>query len=176
MFRKGSVAFAILGLLLAQANAFAERTELNKGTDVPLLFEHSLSSMTAKVGDRVDFRVKDDVHGTNGDVVIARDTPVVGHVTKVKGHAKYGVNAQIQITLDKVKAVNGKWVPLEPKYHGKEFGKRTDEAAAATIGGAVLLGPVGLIGGYFVNGKKVEVKPGDTFVTEVAKDMWFNIH
>ena len=41
----------------------------------------------------------------------------------------------------------------------------------AESGGAVVFGPVGLIGGYFVHGKAVNIKVGDTLVTAVPKDV-----
>lgn len=162
---------AIAALMLVSLAAFADKVKVYKGTDVPLVFEQAVSSMTAKVGQTVKFRVKDDVTA-DGKVFLKKGKIVMGTITKVRGHGKFGKNAQIQITLEKgTKSTGGTLIPLEPKFHGKEFGKRTDQAAIASGAGAIVLGPVGLVGGYFINGKKVQVKKGDTFVTEVAKDM-----
>src|SRR5256885_12966163 len=49
------------------------------------------------------------------------------------------------------------------------------EAAGATAGGALLLGPIGLIGGYFIPGKNVNAKPGDKMTVEVGKDTALDI-
>ena len=48
---------------------------------------------------------------------------------------------------------------------------RPGEAAGASIGAAAILGPVGLVGGYFVVGKEVHAKPGDKLTVEVSKDV-----
>ena len=42
-------------------------------------------------------------------------------------------------------------------------------AAGASMAGIVLLGPVGLAGGYFVKGKDVEIPAGTEFFVEVAR-------
>ena len=43
-------------------------------------------------------------------------------------------------------------------------------AAGASAGGALVLGPVGLVGGYFIVGKSVNVKVGDHLVSQVSSD------
>jgi hypothetical protein len=47
-------------------------------------------------------------------------------------------------------------------------GARTDEAAAASGGAALIFGPLGLVGGYFVVGHSVNIHRGDTLRTVVS--------
>ncbi|HZH99057.1 MAG TPA: hypothetical protein VEX38_08805, partial [Fimbriimonadaceae bacterium] len=100
------------------ASSFAAIT-VYKGTEIPLRFEQSLSSMKAKAGDRVRFTVDEDIV-IEGKTVVRKGTPVSGRATKVKGHGKYGVNAQIRIQVNPVRTVAGRKLSLEPKYHGKQ--------------------------------------------------------
>jgi hypothetical protein len=74
------------------------------------------------------------------------------------------------ITLNPVQSTFNQKLAIEPRTQGKALaGEKTGKAAAATAGGAIVLGPVGLAGGYFIKGKPVVIKPGDTFYTEISK-------
>lgn len=166
-----AIAFAatLLALAAFQPRSFAKDITVPKGTDVVLAFDQSLSSKHAKVGDQVKLHVANDVM-VGGKPVIHAGTPVNGVITKVEKRKRFGINAKMLISLDPVHSAGGKMISLEPKGKGHAVGEKTGEAAAASGGGAFVLGPVGLVGGYFVVGKNVEVKPGDHLVSEVASD------
>lgn len=142
----------VLGLLAATA-AHAQ----NKGDAVTLKFVDPVSSKTAKAGDKIRFTVVDAVGK------IAAGTPVTGVIERVDKKDRFGKNARIRLVLN---PVNG--VTLAPRDKGKPFmGSSTDKAAIASGAGALVLGPLGLAGGYFITGKAVNVKAGDTLRTEV---------
>ncbi|HVT10750.1 MAG TPA: hypothetical protein VHE55_00670 [Fimbriimonadaceae bacterium] len=151
-----------LGFALA-----ALATQVPKGTDVRLAFEDDLSSKTAKIGDKVKFHVVDDVV-VDGQVVIKKGTEAVGTVTDVARGRRFGVNARMKLRLDPVAAADGTMVPIAARQKGKAIGSSTDKAALASAGGALVLGPIGLGIGYFVTGKDIHVKTGDTMTTEVT--------
>jgi hypothetical protein len=160
----------MLGLtLVAAIPASAEELILKKGTDVHLLFATPLSSKTAHDGDKVRFTVEDPVM-VDGKEVIKEGTPVIGTVTKVQKRGRYGVNAHIQMVMNPIRTVAGNRAPLGFKTKGQDVSSRTGEAAGATIGGAAILGPVGLVGGYFIVGKNVNAKPGDKMTVDIDKD------
>lgn len=140
--------------------AWAQGITLPKGTPIVVAFETALSSRTAHDGERVRCRVAQPVV-ENGVVIIPMGTPVFGHVTAVHKPAVYGVNARIQLLMDPIR-VDNRTVPIGFHTRGPGVSGNTAGAAAATVGGAVLLGPVGLIGGLFVRGKNISVKPGQT--------------
>jgi hypothetical protein len=144
------------------------RVTVPKGTIVTLVFDQSLKSQTAKAGDRVKLHVRDNVKVGNR-TVISRGTHVTGVLTEVKHKQRWGVNAKILIALRPVMSTYGQYITLDHRQSGKQFGgTKSEQAAGASIGGAVLLGPVGLVGGYFVTGKRVVIKPGDLLPTQVA--------
>ena len=163
----------LLGLLLLTitASADAARLVIPKGTQVTVAFDQALNSKTTKVGERVRLHVKDDVL-VGGQKVIRRGARVQGVITKVSKRKHYGINAEMRMDLKPVRSVTGQMVPLEAGGKGEQIsGKKSGQAAGATVGGAAVFGPVGLIGGYFISGKSVKIKVGDTLVTEVPKDV-----
>jgi len=107
-----------------------------------------------------------------GHKVIGKGALVQGVISKVSKRKNYGRNAEMRIVLEPVRSVTGVMVPLEASGKGEEIsGRKSAQAAGATVGGAAVLGPVGLVGGYFIHGKPVTIKKGDTLVTEVPKDV-----
>ena len=161
----------LLGLLAVSASAKDDRITVPKGTDVTLVFDQALSSKTAKVGQSVALHVKDDV-AIAGQTALAAGTKVTATISQVDKRKRYGVNAKMRIVINPVKSAYGGMITLEPRSKGQYVGgKKSNEAAGATAGGAILLGPVGLIGGFFVHGKPVNIKVGDLLPTEVATDV-----
>ena len=154
-----------------RAEASRGRLVIPKGTEVTVTFDQALSSKTAKVDQRVRLHVADDVL-VGGQKVIARGARVEGVISKVSKRKNYGRNAEMRIVLRPVASVMGKVVPLEAGGKGDVVGgRKSAQAAGATVGGAIAMGPVGLAGGYFIHGKSVTIKKGDTIVTQVPEDV-----
>lgn len=161
----GCAAWAALG-----AAAFAETVTVPKGTDVVLVFDQALDSRHVKAGTPVRMHVRDTVN-VNGVAVMNAGAPVTGIVTKVVGRKHYGVNAKLYLALNPVTSTFGQPVSLEAASQGKVVGgKKTGEAAAATAGGAMVAGPIGLVGGYFIHGKPVKIRVGDTLIADTSVD------
>jgi len=156
------------GTMMLWSASWAKDVTVPKGTDVPLVFDQAVSSKTAKEGDRVAMHVAEDVR-INGKTAIPAGTKVNALITKVEKRKHFGVNEKLRIAFDPIH-MGRKTIELEPKDKGKYTGSRSDKAGYAAGGGALLLGPVGLAGGYFVVGKQVQIKAGDTLMSEVARD------
>lgn len=155
-------------LVLSMVGAAASFAQVvQKGTEVDLKFAQQVHSQSAHVGDTVRMVVAQDVM-VDGKDVLKAGTPVTGVLTKVSKRDHFGKNAQIRIALNPVR-VRGGVITLEPRDKQNLTGRRSDTAGAASGGGALLLGPVGLVGGYFVVGKKVNVQVGDPLYTVVAR-------
>jgi hypothetical protein len=167
------VAAAILVLLMVSATLMAataakKAVVVPQGTQVVLVFDQAVKSETAKAGDRVKLHVRDNVSlGTH--LILRKGTPVTGTIATVKKRRIYGINARIRIALDPVRSVQGTLITIEPRTKSTG-GKKTGQAAAATAGGAIIAGPIGLVGGAFIHGKPVHIKVGDLLDTQVAKD------
>jgi len=164
--------FALLvACTLASAATAGKSIVVPQGTQVVLVFDQPVKSETAKVGDRVKLHVRDNV-AVGSQLVIRKGTPVGGIIGTVKHRKVYGINAKIRIALNPVMSVQGVPINIEARTTGQQLaGKKTGQAAAATAGGAIIAGPIGLVGGAFIHGKQVHIKAGDLLDTQVAKSI-----
>lgn len=151
---------AVMSLVAAAALA---DVWVPKGTPVTLTFDQELNSRHMHVGDTFRMHVTDDIV-VNGRTVLRAGTPVTAEISKVRKQTHWGINAQMQISMRPVHGID-----LQPRMTGKMSGSRPDHAAEISGGAALLLGPLGLAGGYFVVGKPVHIHPGQTIDTEVAE-------
>lgn len=159
---------AITALLALTANALA--VTLAKGTSVILAFDQGFSSRTAHKGDRIRLHVVNDV-SVGRTVVIHQGAAVTLTITEVQKSGRFGKNGQIKMAIDPIRTRGAK-IPLQPRQKGNMIGgKMGTEGAGATVGGALILGPIGLGAGYFVVGQSVTVKKGDRFETQVSEDV-----
>jgi hypothetical protein len=93
-------------------------TNLADATPVLLRTKEELSSGTAKVGDRVPFRVTEDVKA--GDlVVIQRGAEAWGVVTAVQPRRRKGYGGSLDVAIQSVQLLNGGPAPLRAEQHSK---------------------------------------------------------
>lgn len=151
------------------ATAVSTYMNLPAGTLVQLRLTGPVSTRDAKQGDVVNLRVADDVYlGTK--LVIRKDETTTASITEVRGPRNWGRSARLGFEFGAVKAVDGTAVALGPWSKETRKEESMGYAAGATVGGAVLLGPVGLVGGMFVKGNHVELPAGQEFKAAVRWD------
>jgi hypothetical protein len=134
--------------------------ELKDGTEVKLRLVSTVSSSTAKVGDRVDFEASDDIV-IDGIVVIQKGAAGRGEVTEARKKKSFGRSGKLNFTIDSVKAVDGQNIRLRStkELKGEEsYGK----AGVVTI----LAGPFGA----FVKGKDIDVPAGTEYAIYIDGD------
>lgn len=164
-----SMALALVLSLSASAKVNVERITVPKGTSVMLVFDQAISSKTVKQGASVKLHVKSDVK-VGGKIVVRRGTRVTGVISQVSKRGRYGTNATLRLAVNPIKTTFYQPLTVQARSRGEIVGgKKSGQAAAATAGGAILLGPVGLAGGYFIHGKPVNIHPGELLQTEVSK-------
>lgn len=132
------------------------KTDKRPETTIPLEFCDSLDSRTAKKGDVVALKVVDDVT-IDGKLRFRKDADASGIVEGVEKPGRFGKRAQIKLRLDWAKDVNGQEVALASYTTGHRF---EPGAAGAGLGGALLLGPIGLLGGALIKGGHLVIKKG----------------
>lgn len=128
-----------------------------------------LDSKTAQEGETVQFAVADDVV-VDGIVAIPRGMEATGTITKARKSGRFGKDGKIEITFHSVRAADSTPVDLIVGEKTKEEYKRTAGAVGASAAGAIILGPVGLVGGLFIHGNDVNIPEGTTMYAETAKD------
>lgn len=135
-------------------------------TDVfKITLEKDLSTKLNKEGDTFVFKVTQDV--LVGDVLlVAKGTTGEGHITALKKGRSFGRSAKMEMVFDKVTTVDGTEFAVEQGLEAQEKTKTELGAAGASVAGVALLGPVGLVGGFFVKGKDIEYPSGTTFYVQ----------
>lgn len=156
---------ALRRALLGNTKYISQRVIIPANTLVTMTNLDELNSKTIQEGDVVRFTVAGDV--LVGDVIaIPRGMEVNGTVTKARKSGRFGKDGKIEIMYDNVRAADGSPVALMVGDKTKDQYKRTAGAVGASAAGAVILGPVGLVGGLFVHGNEVDIPAGTTMYAE----------
>ena len=138
---------------------------LPDGTEVKLRLLKTISSETARVGDRVDFEVVEDVV-VDEVTVIQKEAKARGEVIEARKKKSFGRKGKLNFTIEIVEAVDGQNIRLRStkSFEGDEqYGK----AAVVTI----LTGPFG----WFVKGKNIEVLAGEQYTIYINGDRRINL-
>lgn len=109
--------------------------------------------------DVVHVKVAEDV--MDGEtLLIPKGTTGTGHITEITKARSFGRNAKLNIVFDHLQGIDGTNFTAIQGEEAKTKTKGELKAAGASVAGAVLLGPVGLVGGFFVKGKSIDLPVG----------------
>lgn len=78
----------------------ANATRIAPGTVIPVQLTKSIDAKKAKTGEEVRAKVTQDLKTTSGEVVIPKDTEVVGHITEAQPRTKGEKESDLGITFD----------------------------------------------------------------------------
>lgn len=145
------------------------QTIVPSNTLIKVALVDPVNTKNIKVGDTVRFKVASDVI-VNGKLVFAKGEPGEGEVTKVTHARNFGRNAKLEIDFRQTKAIDGTDVDTFVGDEAKEEMKSLAMAAGASLAGIVLLGPIGIIGGAFVNGKDIDLPEGTELYIQTKAD------
>lgn len=142
--------------------------ELPANTVFKISLNDDVSSKMNQVGDPVTFTVQEDV--SVGDVlVLPKGAQGSGVVTKVSRPKSFGRSGALDISFDQVFSVDDEVIPTVLGPEAKEKLKMEAAAVGASTIGALALGPIGLVGGFFVKGKDVSLPAGSTLYIETQE-------
>jgi hypothetical protein len=77
------------------------------GSVIPVELTTTIDAKKAKTGDEVVAKVTQDMKSTGGDVIVAKDTKMVGHVTQAQARTKEQKESEVGITFDKAVTKSG---------------------------------------------------------------------
>lgn len=143
------------------------KTPVLPGTKVKVRLLTELNSTSSREGDVVNYQVLSDVIVDN-KLIIPTGADGKGVVQQVKKAGAFGQEGQVAIDFGTVNAIDG--TPLTMTFQppaGSGSVGQTELAAGASLGGMVLLGPLGLAAGYLVQGKTQVIPVGAEFALEV---------
>jgi hypothetical protein len=85
---------------------------LAPGSVIPVRLTKTIDAKKAKSGDEVDARVTQDMKTTSGQVLVPKDTMVVGHITEAQPRSKEQPESQVSIAFDHMKSGGDLSVPM----------------------------------------------------------------
>ncbi len=77
------------------------------GSVIPVQLTKTIDAKKAKAGDQVMAKVTQDMKAVNGQILVAKDTKVVGHVTEAQARSKEQNESQVGIAFDRVVTKQG---------------------------------------------------------------------
>jgi hypothetical protein len=85
----------------------ARPTRLASGSVLPVRLTKTIDAKKAKSGDEVDARVTEDMKTASGQLLVPKDTMVVGHITEAQPRSKQQQESQLGIAFDHAVIKNG---------------------------------------------------------------------
>lgn len=82
------------------------------GSVIPAQLTKGIDAKKAKTGDAVEAKITQDLKAQNGQVVLAKDTKIVGHITEAQPRTKEQKESQVGIVFDKAVLKNAGDVAL----------------------------------------------------------------
>ena len=82
-------------------------TRIAAGSVLPVSLTKTIDAKKAKTGDEVVAKVTQDMKSNSGEVIVAKDTKVMGHVTEAQARSKDQKESQLGIMFDHAVAKNG---------------------------------------------------------------------
>jgi hypothetical protein len=107
------------------------------GSVILVLLTKTIDAKKAKTGDEVVAKVTQDLKTNSGEVIVAKDTKVLGHVTEAQAHSKEQKESQVGIAFDRAVEKNGNEMQLPMSIQAiigpqNNTAGDSNEAAAAT--------------------------------------------
>jgi hypothetical protein len=154
----GVVSGLVLCNLLAPAVHAQVQGALTPEMSVRLILIDRLKSGHSRKGERVNFRVDDDVVDASGAVLIRKGTPAYGTVTQSRGNGMFGKRGLLAISIDYTTAIDGQRVPL--RAQNEKQGRSGSKTSLAIF---TLVTPLGL----FVKGSNAGAEPGTLMMATI---------
>jgi len=133
-------------------------------------FIDRISPKSAAAGDVVRLKMEDHL-SIEGYLVAPRGSRIIARVDKVKPPRSFGRPSEISFVFDRLEPLGPEEIPV---FLGDAavLASKSDKTVAAAAGtsalGFILLGPIGLAGGFLVKGDAQEIPPGSVIYLETS--------
>ena len=150
-------------------------------TPLRLRFMDELSPAISQVGDRVRLELTNDLI-VDRCLVAPAGSLVMTEVREVKKPRMFGVPGEVRLSFDGLKPLGPQRPVVFVGEHAKkaiEDARKTGDrgegaivgAGAASIAGAAILGPVGLVSGFFIRGNSIRIPAGSVTFVQTSDDI-----
>jgi len=96
----------------AQSAAGQDTLHVAPGSIIPARLTKTVDAKKVKKGDEVVATVPGDLKATNGEVLVPKDTKIIGHVTESQARSKEQKESQLGIAFNQMTMKNGQQVQL----------------------------------------------------------------
>ncbi|HHV62497.1 MAG TPA: hypothetical protein GXX51_07670 [Firmicutes bacterium] len=169
---QGSVAArvdALVKLCIPGGAVQARTVVVPAGTAMRIKFLSGVNSGTAKKGDKVEFEVvRDVIIGT--ELIVPRGTRGVATVSSVTPAGKLGRDGKLELEIKEVKAIDGSVLLLGLDEKTSKLNESLQLAVGASVAGYIIFGPIGVLGGLFIQGKDADIPAGTEMYVATSKD------
>ena len=141
---------------------------LEDGTPIKLRLSQTVSSADARVNDRVEFEVLEDVL-VGGVVVIPKGGAALGTVTEAVPKRRMARGGKLEIVMDSVRLVDGQKAALRAVKDGKGGG-HTGGMAVGIVAAAIVFWPAAPLF-LLMHGKDISFPKGTDVPTFINGDM-----
>lgn len=138
-------------------------------TLVRIKFLEPLNSKNAQVGDTAKIQIEEDVF-QDGYLVFAKGSIGQASVKTVKPAKRFARDGKMTISFDYIEALDGQRIHVIQGSRSERETATYAKAAGASIAGAIILGPIGLVGGAFLKGENVDIKEGSLLYIETDRE------
>ena len=83
------------------ASTASNPLKIAPGSVIPVQLTKTVDAKKAKTGDQVVAVVTQDMKNQGGEVLVPKDTKVIGHVTEAQAHSKEQKESQLAIAFDR---------------------------------------------------------------------------
>ncbi|MGI4828363.1 MAG: PEGA domain-containing protein [Janthinobacterium lividum] len=152
---------------VAPASAPAAPNTLQNGTAIKLKLTETLSSASAKTGQKIPFEVVEEVD-VEGVPVIAKGAQAIGTVTNAEPKRAMGRPGKLDVNIDSVRMINGETAALSATKSEKGGG-HTGAMTAGIVGTAIIFFPAAPLL-LFIHGKDISIPEGTEITAFVSGD------
>ena len=155
--------------------AFGSKTIPLVQTNVPantlakIALVDRVNAKNLKAGDVIRIQAAEDVV-EDGMLLFTKGASGEAVVTKVSQAKNFGRNAEIEMDFKYLTSVDGRQLDIILGEESKKSMEQLGMAAGASLAGMLVLGPIGIIGGAFVNGKNIDLPEGTELYIQTLND------
>lgn len=147
---------AMLSAMIATAQVV-----IPDGTRLRVRLDQSISSASADEGQIVELSVAEAIKVAE-QIVIPEGARVTGTVTQAQERRRMGRAGKLDFSIDRVRAVDGEWVPLRYTLNKKNGESHAVRTGVITAGVAVVFWPAAPVV-LLMKGKDTTINKGVTF-------------
>jgi hypothetical protein len=86
--------------------------QLAVGTVIPAELSKSVDAKKSKPNDKIEAKISVDIL-LHGQIVVPRNTKIIGHVTEAKAHSRESPDSMVGIAFDRIVMKDGREFPLQ---------------------------------------------------------------